>query len=69
MLAGIGLIEDISYTLIKFGVDAPYFANPEIHFQTAVGATLLLIIAGVLAGYIPSRKAARVHPIEALRDE
>ena len=69
LLAGIGLIEAIRYTMNNFNIDAPYFTNPEIHLQTAAGATILLIIAGVLAGYIPSRKAAKIHPIEALRDE
>jgi putative ABC transport system permease protein len=36
---------------------------------TAVSATILLIIAGALAGYFPARKAAKVNPIVALREE
>jgi putative ABC transport system permease protein len=35
----------------------------------AVFATVVLIIAGVLAGYLPARKAVKVHPIEAMREE
>jgi putative ABC transport system permease protein len=45
------------------------FMNPEVNIPTAVGATLLLIITGALAGYIPARNAANIKPIEALRDE
>jgi len=29
----------------------------------------LLVIAGTLAGFFPAWRAARINPIEALRDE
>ena len=35
----------------------------------AVSATVVLIVAGVLAGYFPARKAVKIKPIEALRTE
>jgi len=57
LLSGIGLIELINFTMNKFQVVTPFFRNPEIHLQTAAGATLLLIMAGILAGYIPAKKA------------
>jgi putative ABC transport system permease protein len=45
------------------------FAHPEVDLGVALGATVLLVIAGALAGLFPARTAARVNPIEALRDE
>jgi putative ABC transport system permease protein len=45
------------------------FANPNVDIPTALGATILLVISGALAGYVPARQAANVKPIEALRDE
>ncbi len=45
------------------------FMNPDVNIPTAIGATLLLIITGALAGYFPARNAANIKPIEALRDE
>ena len=43
--------------------------NPTVGLDVAMEATLLLIVAGTLAGIIPAWKAARVKPIEALRAE
>ena len=43
--------------------------NPTVGLDVAVEATILLIVAGTLAGAIPAWKAARVKPIEALRAE
>ena len=42
------------------------FIDPTVDMSIAIGATLLLIIAGTLAGLFPARKAANVRPIEAL---
>lgn len=69
LLSGIGLLEFIKWTMIKFEVDAPYFKDPEINLSTAIGATVLLVVAGALAGYMPAHKAAKVNPIVALREE
>lgn len=41
--------------------------DPTVGLDVALEATLLLIIAGTIAGLIPARKAAQVRPIEALR--
>lgn len=43
--------------------------NPTVGLDVALEATLLLIVAGTLAGLIPAWKAAKVKPIEALRAE
>ena len=43
--------------------------NPSVGLDVALEATLLLIVAGSLAGAIPAWKAAKVKPIEALRAE
>lgn len=36
---------------------------------TFAGAALFLLLAAVLAGYWPARRATRVNPVEALRTE
>ena len=69
LLAGVGLIELISWAMINFELKTEFFSNPEVDLLTAVAATLLLVLAGTMAGYFPARKAAKISPIEALKDE
>ena len=45
------------------------FTNPTVDIDVCVKATLLMIVAGTLAGMVPARKAAKIRPIEALRAE
>ncbi len=42
------------------------FVNPTVGFAVCMQATLLIVIAGTIAGLIPARKAAKTRPIEAL---
>ena len=45
---------------------ATMFLNPTVGIDTCIEATLVIIVAGTLAGLVPAYKAARVRPIEAL---
>ncbi|MCK5101333.1 MAG: ABC transporter permease, partial [Cyclobacteriaceae bacterium] len=69
LITGIGVIEFIKWALMEFNIDAPYFRDPEIDLFTAVLATVLLVVSGAIAGYFPARKAAKVNPIVALKEE
>lgn len=49
--------------------DSDFFQNPDVDFSVAISATVVLIIAGLLAGFFPAMRAARINPIVALKDE
>jgi len=52
-----------------FGQSVKMLDNPTVGLSTAIGATVVLIVAGTIAGIFPARQAAKVKPIEALRAE
>jgi len=46
-----------------------FIKDPFIDFSTALAATVVLVIFGAVAGYIPAKRASSIKPIVALRDE
>lgn len=55
-----------SSSLDLFGEKIQIMTNPTVSVGTAIGVTIVLIVAGTIAGLFPARKAAKVRPIEAL---
>lgn len=74
MLAGVAANEYMDATIGRMKVnsglfEATMFYNPTVGIGVCIAATVVMIVAGTLAGLIPARKAARIRPIEALRAE
>lgn len=67
LVLGVGLLELVSFGLRSAGANLPFFQNPEVNFQVAITAIILLVVVGALAGLVPALKAARIMPIEAMR--
>lgn len=60
----------LGHTQVDAGIfKARMFINPTVGLDVCIEATLVMVIAGTLAGLIPARKAATIKPIEALRAE
>ena len=45
------------------------FVDPTVGLDVCFEATMVMVIAGTIAGLIPAYKASRIRPIEALRAE
>lgn len=49
--------------------DTPAVKNPGVDIAVAVEVTMVLVVAGALAGLFPALKALKVKPVEALATE
>lgn len=64
LLIGVGVLEFVGPIL------EPYFIkDPGVSTSLVISATITLIIAGSIAGYLPAKKASKIKPIVALRND
>ena len=62
LLIGMGALEWLGPSLEEY-----FIKDPAVSTSLVVGATITLILAGTIAGYLPAKRAARIKPIVALR--
>lgn len=67
LVAGIGLLHLIDSNLPAD--NGGMFLHPGVDLAVAVKALTVLIISGVIAGFIPAQRALEISPVEALRAE
>mgnify|MGYP001323096931 CR=1 FL=1 len=75
MVIGVAITEGINYVMTSMAAQNPsdtgmsVFKDPTVPLSYVIISTLILIVSGIIAGYLPARKAVRVKPIEAMRQE
>ena len=73
MVLGVAVMEAVNYLLNRMpsqqaeGGMNPVFLDPTLDLGVAVSATVVLVVAGLIAGYIPAYRAAQLKTIDALR--
>ena len=65
---GVSALELLNRILLTAG-DEMFFRRPEVNLNMALAALTVLVISGIFAGLIPARRAVRIKPIDAIRDE
>lgn len=65
MFLGIGLTQLVSMA-IQAGGDNGIFANPTVKFSYVLAINGIMIIAGLIAGYMPAKRAVDIKLVEAL---
>lgn len=72
MVLGVAVMEAVNYVITQTPAESgrfggSIFLNPTLNLSVAVSATLVLVIAGLVAGYVPAYRAAQLKTIDALR--
>ena len=52
---------------IDDGLEDYFIKDPSVSPGIVIGATITLILSGLIAAYVPAKRAARIKPIVALR--
>jgi putative ABC transport system permease protein len=66
LMFGVGVLQLVSAALSQ---SDGFFKDLQISFGVSIGALFILLIIGTVAGYMPARRAMRIKPIEAIREE
>ena len=64
MLVGMGALSYWAPSLEKY-----FIKDPQVDSGIVIFATILLVFSGIIAGYVPARRASRIKPIDALNED
>ncbi|WP_242130736.1 ABC transporter permease [Aestuariivivens marinum] len=63
LLIGVGALQAIGSSLERY-----FITDPGVNLSIVFSATIVLIFAGTIAGFLPAKKASKIKPIIALRN-
>ena len=63
MMLGVGLTQLLDSAL---GTAIPMFQNPTVDFWPIMGCNFIMVMAGLVAGYVPAKRAVSIKLVDAL---
>lgn len=69
IILGVWSLEGIAQFMNQAEMQGAFFRNPGVTLQSILTSLGLLLMAGLLAGLIPARRAIQIKPVDALRFE
>ncbi len=69
VILGVWAMELLAFVLENAGGGSEFFKRPEVELKIVLIALVILVIAGLLAGLIPAKRAVSIKPVDALRAE
>jgi putative ABC transport system permease protein len=69
ILLGSGTLMLIRYALQHFAGNNFLIRDVSVNWLTIIGALIILIFSGIVAGLFPAKKATEIEPIDAIRYE
>ncbi len=66
IVLGVGILSVVGIALSS---GEQFFIDPQISFSMAIGALFILVIIGIVAGFVPAQRAMMIKPVEAISEE
>ena len=66
---GVGIMAIVGTVTSNMPSDNMMFLDPNMSFKAAVLATVIVILSGLLAGFLPALRAIQIKAIDAIREE
>ena len=66
LMFGVGILQVVGILLSQ---GDQFFKDPQVSFSIAMLSFAILMIIGLLAGYLPAKRAMKIKAIEAIREE
>lgn len=69
LVLGVGIMAVVAGVVSAMPSDDVMFLDPQIGFGSAMAATIIIVLSGLLAGVLPAMRAIQIKAIDAIREE